>query len=93
VLDNALSTGAPILVAVTDAVLPLSAELTRDYRIAGLAGFQVTGYQTADAAAGEPCPGATACVRGRFTRMLVPVHDELPGETRDYGATLISRIG
>jgi Flp pilus assembly protein TadG len=92
-LDDALATGEPVLVALTDAVLPLSAELTRDYRIAGLAGFEVTGYQTADAAAGEPCPGATPCLAGRFTRMLVPVHDELPGDTRDYGATLISRIG
>lgn len=92
-LDDALTTGAPILVALTDAVLPMSAQLTRDYRIAGLAGFQVTGYRTADGGSGEPCDGPPVCVRGRFTRMLVPVHDELPGDTRDYGATLISRIG
>jgi hypothetical protein len=92
VLDDALATGKPILVALTDAVLPLSAELTRDYRISGLAGFQVTGYRTSGTDAGEPCPGTADCLRGRFVRMLVPVHDELPGGTRDYGATLISRI-
>jgi Flp pilus assembly protein TadG len=93
VLDDALATGQPILVALTDAVLPLSAELTRDYRIAGLAGFEVTGYRAGTATGGEPCPGTADCLSGRFVRMLVPVHDALPGDTRNYGATLISRIG
>jgi hypothetical protein len=93
VLDDAIASGRPIVLPLTDAVLPLSAELTRDYRIAGLAALEVTGYRAGADSGGDPCPGVTDCIRGRFTTTLVPVHAALPTDDRNYGATLISRIG
>jgi Flp pilus assembly protein TadG len=89
-LATAMDSGEPVLLPITDAMQ------ATQYRIAGLAGFVVTGYRigplSGQRGGGAICPTGD-CIRGYFTRLYEPVNATLPGSTRDYGVTYITRIG
>jgi hypothetical protein len=83
-----------ILVPVVSSVAPGGG-----FHIVGLAGFVVSQFRSAPdpgefgALPVVDCAADSACVRGHFTRVVVPTPSTLPGSTGDYGAVALSRIG
>ncbi|WP_430786697.1 TadE/TadG family type IV pilus assembly protein [Actinoplanes sp. G11-F43] len=101
--------GAPILVPIFDKIVPELVSLAPQYHIVGFAPFVVTGYTgllsgvltgvtsllsgSLLGALQTVLCGTGSCIYGYFTKVLLPRHSPVFGNGRNFGATVVGRIG